>query len=73
MQVVAEAVAHPTVTSTFFMIRVAHCTAAAVILSVLGLPCGPPNRSSALSRLRAMIIPAMMPMTRWRPSSTDAV
>ncbi|HEV3205881.1 MAG TPA: hypothetical protein VGZ28_02925 [Terriglobales bacterium] len=50
----------PTITSTFFMIRVAQCTAAAIILSVRGLPCGSPNNSSAWSRWRAMRIPAMM-------------
>ncbi len=59
----------PTITSTFFIIKVAHWTAAAIILSVRGLPCGPPNRSSTRSRCRAMRIPAMIPITRLRSSS----
>jgi hypothetical protein len=39
-----------TLSSIFRMIRSAHCTAAAIIASVLGLPPGPPNRSSAVVR-----------------------
>jgi hypothetical protein len=37
-----------------------------ISLSVLGLPCGPPNRSSALSMRMLVRITAMMPITRLR-------
>jgi hypothetical protein len=38
-------------------------------LSVRGLPCGPPNRSSAVRMCRLARIAAMIPSTRFRPSS----
>jgi hypothetical protein len=63
----------PHTSSTFFIINTAHCTLAAISLSVLGLPCGPPNRSSAVGMCSEVRIAAMMPITRFRPSSTTAV
>src|SRR5580658_10259423 len=44
---------------------------AAISLSVRGLPCGPPNKSSAVCMCRLARIAAMIPMTRLRPSSMD--
>src|ERR1017187_1619724 len=44
---------------------------AVINLSVRGLPCGPPNRSSAVCICRLARIAAMIPMTRLRPSSTS--
>jgi hypothetical protein len=48
----------------------AHWRLAAISLSVRGLPCGPPNRSSAVRMCRLARIAAITPMTRLRPSST---
>src|SRR5713226_2692091 len=39
---------------------------------VRGLPSGPPNRSSAVCMWRLARIEAMIPMTRFRPSSIAA-
>ncbi|MFY9560305.1 MAG: hypothetical protein WAQ52_08745 [Terriglobales bacterium] len=51
------------------MILSAHCTDAAINLSVSGLPVGAPNKSPAVRMCMAVRIAAMMPMTRLRPSS----
>src|SRR5882724_1267692 len=46
---------------------------AAINLSVRGLPCGPPNRSSAVCMCRLARIEAITPMTRLRPSSIKSI
>src|ERR1017187_3449958 len=45
---------------------------AAISLSVRELPCGPPNKSSAVCMCRLVKIAAMIPITRLRPSSIAA-
>jgi len=61
---------HPENTlSIFRMIRSAHWMLASMSLSVRGLPCGVPNRSSAVCMCRLARIAAMIPITRFRPSS----
>ncbi len=55
--------------SIFFIIRSAHWMLASMSLSVRGLPCGVPNRSSAVCMCRLARIAAMIPITRFRPSS----
>lgn len=54
---------YPKTLSMFRRILSAHWIAAATILSVPGLSCGPPNRSSAVSWCRATMIPAMIAST----------
>ena len=49
---------YPNTLSIFRKISSAHCTDAAIILSVRGLPCGPPNRSSAVSRVARDDVPS---------------
>jgi len=56
--------------SIFRIISLAHCTDAAINWSVRGLPCRPPNRSSAVRMCRLVRIAAIMAITRLRPSST---
>jgi len=58
--------------SIFSMILSAHWMLAVISLSARGLPCGPPNRSSAVRMCRLARIEAMTPMTRLRPSSIRA-
>src|SRR3984957_1354879 len=55
--------------SILFMIFSAHWTEAAINLSERGLPCGPPNRSSAVCMCRLAKIAAIIPITRLRLSS----
>ena len=62
----------PHTLSTFFIIASAHCTLATINLSVRGLPCGPPKRSSAVCMCRLARIAAMILITRLRPSSIGA-
>src|SRR4029077_2649070 len=59
----------PKTLSIFCMILSAHWTEAAIIASVRGLPCGPPNKSSAVFKCRATRMPATIANTRLRPSS----
>ena len=59
----------PNTLSIFCMIRSAHWMLASMSLSVRGLPCGVPNRSSAVCMCRLARIAAMIPITRFRPSS----
>jgi hypothetical protein len=59
----------PHTASIFLIISTAHWTDAAINLSVRGLPCGVPNRSSAVSMCKLARIAAMIPITRFRPSS----
>jgi len=58
---------HPA--SILAIIRSAHWMLAAMTRSVRGLPCGVPNRSSAVRICIAVRIAAMIPITRFRPSS----
>src|SRR6266480_2562998 len=46
---------------------------AAINLSVRGLPCGPPNKSSAVRMCRLVRIAAITPITRLRPSSIPGI
>src|ERR1039458_6588196 len=55
--------------SIFFIIRSAHWMLASMSSSVRGLPCGVPNRSSAVCICRLARIAAIIPITRFRPSS----
>jgi hypothetical protein len=48
-------------------------TTEAISLSVRGLPCGVPNKSSAVRMCIAVRIDAMIPITRFRPSSITSI